>query len=48
MKKENKPKKSKSDPAEMQCDTEIIVDPNGSWTGVSMDGAPPIQDVDDL
>ena len=48
MKKENKEKKSVNKPAEMQCDSEIIVDPNGSWTGVSIDGDTPIQDADDL
>ena len=48
MKKEEKGKKIENKPADMQGDTSIIVDPDGSWTGVAIDGDKPIQDVDDL
>ena len=48
MEKENKAKKVENKPADMQNNSGIIVDPDGSWTGVSIDGEKPIQDADDL
>ena len=38
------------DALKMQTDGRIIVDPFGSWTGVSLDNVmdTPVQDVDDL
>ena len=40
---------SRTKPAHMQSDGRIVVDPDGSWTGVPLDeGEEPIQDVDDL
>ena len=48
MKKENKAKKCENKPADMKNNSSIIADPDGSWTGVSIDGEKPIQDADDL
>ncbi len=41
--------KTNSKPAHMQSDGRIVVDPDGSWTGIPLnEDEVPVQDVDDL
>lgn len=48
MEKDKEVKKTRNNPSDMQNNSGIIVDPDGSWTGVPIDGDRPVQDVDDL